>query len=212
MLSLEAISWLNVFLVSFSQALPHGMNFVIFNLPDDRVVDFIKTSKTNNLTLLEKEQLFVNQIFNNETLKIYSAIVSIYFIGCCLGSGLGGYLQDKKGLKFTMLLETLLLIFSCLTMYYSVNFIDNQLSYYIVIICRFLVGLHGGSMNTILPIYLSCYGVKEHRSYYNTMLNIMQRTGQLIVGCLGMQIVLGSESLWRYITLRLVVLRLFRIC
>lgn len=119
-----------------------GYNIGVINSP----ADYMQTWCNKTL-----HDLYGVVLTFDELQTLWSAVVSIFLIGGCLGSLVGSWLADRFGRKKSLLCCCILfsvgaILFNLCRMFASVE---------ILIIGRLIVGLAAGLTTSIVPMYLA---------------------------------------------------------
>ncbi|XP_072921481.1 solute carrier family 2, facilitated glucose transporter member 11-like isoform X2 [Hemitrygon akajei] len=160
-----------------------GYNLSIINAPTRDVQAFIN------------ETWFVRTGTNLDSslLKLlWSIIVSIFTLGGLLGACLGGHLAIKFGRKRTLLIINIFILAGSTLMGAS------KLAgiFELLIVGRFLVGLHSGVSLCVQPLYLGEIAPKAWRGAIVMGISIFLTLGILIGQVIGQRELLGREQYW----------------
>lgn len=232
--------WNLVNLINLCQGVPIGMSFAVFNLPREDVILWINkitqnAETTENSKNFMKNATQIPEIPDHQplldadpapnltqshnlideidqtslkTLQIMALIVSIYYVGSFVGAFTAGFLNNRKGPKFTIMFNSYLLIFSTCLCFLGINILDCHM---FLTAGRFFGGMFCGISSTITPIYFSQIARQGYASVYISSNFLSQRAGLLIGSILGLDAVLGTETLWKWIIIIPVVPAFFQI-
>lgn len=119
-----------------------GYNMGVINSP----AEFMK--KWCNETLYERYDV---SLAFEELQTLWSAVVSIFLIGGCLGSLAGAWVADRFGRKLSLLYCGILFVVGAIFFYFCRVFASVE----ILVTGRLIVGLASGLTTSILPMYLA---------------------------------------------------------
>jgi MFS family permease len=91
-----------------------------------------------------------------------AVIVSIYYIGCAIGSIIASWLADKKGRKPGMFLCLLLSVLGNFLMFISGLGFSNG-AIIVMLVGRFIMGLGVGGLDAVVPVYSSELNESDNR-------------------------------------------------
>nr|XP_015202909.1 PREDICTED: solute carrier family 2, facilitated glucose transporter member 5-like isoform X3 [Lepisosteus oculatus] len=171
------------FLSSFGSSMLYGYNLAVVNSPAEYIKDFYNRSVVNrNGSGLSEESLTL----------MYSLTVSVFAIGGLLGSLLVGVLVTKFGRKGTLVKSTTLVFISGALMGFSRICGSPEM----VIIGRFITGIHSGISLSVVPMYLGEIAPKNLRGFLGLMPSIFICVGVFMAQVLGLHELLGKEEHW----------------
>uniref|UniRef100_A0AAR2IXB9 Major facilitator superfamily (MFS) profile domain-containing protein n=1 Tax=Pygocentrus nattereri TaxID=42514 RepID=A0AAR2IXB9_PYGNA len=178
-LSLLAVA----FLSSFGSSMLYGYNLAVVNSPAQYIKEFFnRTAVRRNGTGLSHDSITV----------LYSITVSIFAVGGLLGSLTVGMLVSKFGRKGTLVKSTVLVFVAGALMGFSRICGSPEM----IIIGRFITGLHSGISLSVVPMYLGEIAPKNLRGFLGLMPSIFICIGVFIAQILGLHEVLGKEEHW----------------
>nr|XP_057930494.1 solute carrier family 2 member 15b [Doryrhamphus excisus] len=171
------------FLSSFGSSMLYGFNLAVVNSPAQYIKAFY------NETLREE----YNWIPDDKHLTLlYSLTVSIFAIGGMIGALLVGKLVTKYGRKGTLVKSTVLVFLGGTLIGLSRAWREPSM----VIIGRFIVGVHSGICLSVVPMYLGEIAPKNLRGFLGLIPSIHICLGVFIAQVLGLQELLGKEEHW----------------
>ncbi|KAM4730505.1 solute carrier family 2 member 15a isoform 3-T3 [Anableps anableps] len=171
------------FLTSFGSSMLYGYNLAVVNSPAAYIKDFYnKTVLTRNGTGLSGETLTL----------MYSLTVSVFAIGGLLGSLIVGMLVTHFGRKGTVVNTTVLVFIAGSLMGFSRICNSPEM----VIIGRFITGIHSGISLSVVPMYLGEIAPKNLRGFLGLVPSIFIGTGVFAAQILGLHELLGKEEYW----------------
>ncbi|XP_054635047.1 solute carrier family 2 member 15b isoform X1 [Dunckerocampus dactyliophorus] len=171
------------FLSSFGSSMLYGFNLAVVNSPAQYIKAFY------NETLREE----YNWVPDDKHLTVlYSLTVSIFAIGGMIGALLVGKLVTKYGRKGTLVKSTVLVFLGGALMGLSRAWREPAM----VIIGRFIVGVHSGISLSVVPMYLGEIAPKNLRGFLGLIPSIHICLGVFIAQVLGLQELLGKEEHW----------------
>ncbi|KAG9262510.1 solute carrier family 2, facilitated glucose transporter member 9-like isoform X1 [Astyanax mexicanus] len=178
-LSLLAVA----FLSSLGSSMLYGYNLAVVNSPAQYIKEFFnRTAVRRNGTGLSQESITV----------LYSITVSIFAIGGLMGSLTVGMLVSKFGRKGTLVKSTILVFVAGALMGFSRTCGSPEM----IIIGRFITGLHSGISLSVVPMYLGEIAPKNLRGFLGLMPSIFICIGVFFAQILGLHEILGKEEHW----------------
>ncbi|RXM99116.1 F-box/WD repeat-containing protein 1A [Acipenser ruthenus] len=170
-------------LASFGSSMLYGYNLAVVNSPAEHIKEFYnRTWLSRNHTGLSKETLTL----------LYSFTVSVFAIGGLLGSLLVGMLVTKFGRKGTLVYCTVLVFIAGALMGFSRICHSPEM----VIIGRFVTGIHSGICLSVVPMYLGEIAPKNLRGFLTLVPSIFICLGVFLAQVLGLEELLGKETYW----------------
>ncbi|TSK22724.1 Solute carrier family 2, facilitated glucose transporter member 9 [Bagarius yarrelli] len=161
----------------------YGYNLAVVNSPAGYIKNFYnRTVVSRNGTGLNGEQLTL----------MYSLTVSVFAIGGLIGSLMVGMLVTKFGRKGTVVNSTVLVFIAGTLMGFS-RICDSP---EMVIVGRFITGIHSGISLSVVPMYLGEIAPKNLRGFLSLMPSIFICTGVFSAQLLGLHELLGKEEHW----------------
>ncbi|KAM8859799.1 solute carrier family 2 member 15a isoform 1-T1 [Spinachia spinachia] len=171
------------FLTSLGSSMLYGYNLAVVNSPAVYIKAFYNQSVVNrNGTGLSEETLTL----------MYSLTVSVFAIGGLLGSVIVGILVSRFGRKGTVLNTTVLVFIASLLMGFSRICGSPEM----IIVGRFITGIHSGISLSVVPMYLGEIAPKNLRGFLGLVPSIFIGTGVFIAQILGLHELLGKEEHW----------------
>ncbi|XP_042358352.1 solute carrier family 2 member 15a [Plectropomus leopardus] len=171
------------FLTSFGSSMLYGYNLAVVNSPAVHIKNFYnRTVLSRNGTALSEESLTL----------MYSLTVSIFAIGGLVGSLIVGMLVTRFGRKGTVVKTTVLVFIASSLMGFSRICGSPEM----VIIGRFITGIHSGISLSVVPMYLGEIAPKNLRGFLGLMPSIFIGTGVFAAQILGLHELLGKEEYW----------------
>ncbi|CAL8332339.1 unnamed protein product [Merluccius merluccius] len=171
------------FLSSFGSSLLYGYNLAVVNSPSQYIKDFY------NETISES----YGWILDDWSITLlYSLTVGIFAIGGMFGALLVGTLVTKFGRKGTLVRSTgLVFIAGALMGFSRVCRVPAM-----VIVGRFITGIHSGISLSVVPMYLGEIAPKNLRGFLGLVPSIHICVGVFIAQVLGLHELLGKEEHW----------------
>ncbi|XP_069560975.1 solute carrier family 2 member 15b [Brachyistius frenatus] len=171
------------FLASFGSSMLYGYNLAVVNSPAQYIKDFY------NETLVETYDWSPEE---NIITILYSLTVSIFAIGGMTGALLVGKLVTKYGRKGTLVRSAVLVFIGGALMGFS-RWCRNPA---MVIVGRFITGVHSGISLSVVPMYLGEIAPKNLRGFLGLVPSIHICLGVFIAQVLGLSELLGKEEHW----------------
>ncbi|XP_038677592.1 solute carrier family 2, facilitated glucose transporter member 5-like isoform X2 [Scyliorhinus canicula] len=170
-------------LTSFGSSMSYGYNLAVVNSPAEYIKDFY------NETILER---FNQSLTTHRLLLLYSATVSVFAVGGMVGSLPVGLLVAKFGQKGTLVYSTFLMLLATLLMGFSKLLRSPEM----VILGRFMSGIHSGISLTVVPMYLGEIAPKNLRGFLGLIPSIFICLGVFAAQVLGLRELMGKEKDW----------------
>ncbi|XP_036407345.1 solute carrier family 2 member 15b [Megalops cyprinoides] len=171
------------FLASFGSSMLYGYNLAVVNSPAEYIKDFYnRTIVGRNGTGLDEEALTL----------MYSLTVSVFAIGGLVGSLMVGTLVTKFGRKGTLVNSTVLVFVAGALMGFSRTCASLEM----VIIGRFVTGIHSGISLSVVPMYLGEIAPKNVRGFLGLIPSIFICIGVFSAQILGLHELLGKAEHW----------------
>uniref|UniRef100_A0A8C5EN29 Solute carrier family 2, facilitated glucose transporter member 5-like n=1 Tax=Gouania willdenowi TaxID=441366 RepID=A0A8C5EN29_GOUWI len=171
------------FLASFGSSMLYGYNLAVVNSPAQYIKAFY------NQTMIETYDWVPDESFLT---VLYSLTVSIFAIGGMIGALLVGKLVTKFGRKGTLVRSSVLVFVGGALMGFSRTCGNPAM----VIIGRFITGVHSGICLSVVPMYLGEIAPKNLRGSLGLVPSIHICLGVFIAQVLGLSELLGKEEHW----------------
>ncbi|KAK5866497.1 hypothetical protein PBY51_020685 [Eleginops maclovinus] len=171
------------FLASFGSSMLYGYNLAVVNSPAEYIKDFYNETLTKSYNWIPDERLLT---------VLYSLTVSIFAIGGMTGALLVGKLVTKYGRKGTLVRATVLVFIGGALMGFSRSCRMPAM----VILGRFITGVHSGICLSVVPMYLGEIAPKSLRGFLGLVPSIHICLGVFIAQVLGLHELLGKEEHW----------------
>uniref|UniRef100_A0A668RWW2 Major facilitator superfamily (MFS) profile domain-containing protein n=1 Tax=Oreochromis aureus TaxID=47969 RepID=A0A668RWW2_OREAU len=171
------------FLASFGSSMLYGYNLAVVNSPAQYIKDFYNETLSESHGLTPDGHLLT---------VLYSLTVSIFAIGGMTGALLVGRLVTKYGRKGTLVRSTALVFMGGALMGFSRWCRIPEM----VIIGRFITGVHSGISLSVVPMYLGEIAPKNLRGFLGLIPSIHICLGVFIAQVLGLSEILGKEEHW----------------
>ncbi|KAG5278629.1 hypothetical protein AALO_G00101050 [Alosa alosa] len=171
------------FLSSFGSSMLYGYNLAVVNSPAEYIKEFY------NSTLIRRNGEGVDE----QTLTLmYSVTVSIFAIGGLIGSFMVGILVSRFGRKGTLVYSTVLVFIGGALMGSSRMCGSPEM----IIVGRFITGIHSGISLSVVPMYLGEIAPKNLRGFLGLVPSIFICIGVFIAQILGLHELMGKEEYW----------------
>ncbi|XP_068607064.1 solute carrier family 2 member 15b [Brachionichthys hirsutus] len=171
------------FLSSFGGSMPCGYNLAVVNSPAQFIKKFYNETLMENYSWTPDEEVIT---------ILYSLTVSIFAIGGMIGALLVGRLVTKYGRKGTLVRATVLVFIGGALMGFSRQCRMPAM----VIIGRFITGIHSGICLSVVPMYLGEIAPKNLRGFLGLVPSVHICLGVFIAQVLGLSEMLGKEEHW----------------
>uniref|UniRef100_A0A8C4ZZW6 Solute carrier family 2 member 15a n=1 Tax=Gadus morhua TaxID=8049 RepID=A0A8C4ZZW6_GADMO len=171
------------FLTSFGSSMLYGYNLAVVNSPAAYIKNFYNRSVVSrNGTIMDEESLTL----------MYSLTVSIFAIGGLVGSLMVGVLVTRFGRKGTVVNTSVLVFVASVLMGFSKVCGSPEM----VIVGRFITGIHSGISLSVVPMYLGEIAPKNLRGFLGLVPSIFICVGVFSAQLLGLHELLGKEEHW----------------
>ncbi|XP_076839322.1 solute carrier family 2 member 15b [Brachyhypopomus gauderio] len=170
-------------LSSFGSSMLYGYNLAVVNHPAQYIKDFF------NLTIVER---YGTSLSTEGLTVLYSVTVSIFAIGGLVGSFTVGMLVTKFGRRGTLVKSSALVFVGSGLMGFSRMFGVPEM----IIIGRFITGMHSGIALSVVPMFLGEIAPKNLRGFLGLVPSIFICIGVFLAQILGLQEILGEEQHW----------------
>ncbi|XP_033946809.1 solute carrier family 2 member 15b [Pseudochaenichthys georgianus] len=171
------------FLASFGSSMLYGFNLAVVNSPAQYIKNFYNETLTESYNWIPDERHLT---------ILYSVTVSIFAIGGMTGALLVGKLVTKFGRKGTLVRATVLVFIGGALMGFSRSCRMPAM----VILGRFITGVHSGICLSVVPMYLGEIAPKSLRGFLGLVPSIHICLGVFIAQVLGLHELLGKEEYW----------------
>ncbi|XP_059423591.1 solute carrier family 2, facilitated glucose transporter member 3 isoform X2 [Carassius carassius] len=181
----KQVTWCLMFCVSTAVigSLQFGYNTGVINAPDEKVQNFIR-----NVT----QERSGEPMHKSTLTTVWSVTVSIFNVGGMIGSLSVGTLVDKLGRRKCMLLSNILALIGGGLMGLS----SMCSSYELIIVGRLVIGAFCGLCTGLTPMYVGEIAPTALRGAFGTLHQLGVVIGILIAQILGLELLLGSQSMW----------------
>nr|XP_023997629.1 solute carrier family 2, facilitated glucose transporter member 5-like [Salvelinus alpinus] len=186
------------FLASFGSSMLYGYNLAVVNSPAEYIKAFYnQTMVARNGKGLDDKKLTL----------FYSVTVSVFAIGGMVGSLMVGILVTRFGRKGTLVRITCLVFIAGAFMGFSRTFGSPEM----IIVGRFITGVHSGISLCVVPMYLGEIAPKNLRGFLGLVPSIFICLGVFIAQILGLHELLGKEEHWPLFLSLVVIPTLFQL-
>ncbi|XP_072280956.1 solute carrier family 2, facilitated glucose transporter member 9-like [Pyxicephalus adspersus] len=168
-------------LSSFGSSMLYGYNLAVVNSPSEHIKAFY------NSTWHQRYGQYLDQ---SALTILYSLTVSVFALGGMLGSLLVGVLVSRFGRKGTVIKSSPLVFIAGALMGFSRILGSLEM----VIIGRFITGIHSGISLSVVPMYLGEIAPKNLRGFLGLMPSIFICLGVFSAQVLGLPELLGSHK------------------
>uniref|UniRef100_A0A803JBG4 Solute carrier family 2 (facilitated glucose transporter), member 1 n=1 Tax=Xenopus tropicalis TaxID=8364 RepID=A0A803JBG4_XENTR len=167
-------------------SLQFGYNTGVINAPQEVIEGFY------NATWLER----YNEPIPESTLtSLWSLSVAIFSVGGMVGSFSVGLFVNRFGRRNSMLMANVLAFLAAILMGFS----KLAVSFEMLIIGRFVVGLYCGLTTGFVPMYVGEVSPTSLRGALGTLHQLGVVVGILIAQIFGLKPIMGNDSLWPFL-------------
>ncbi|XP_053307316.1 solute carrier family 2, facilitated glucose transporter member 9-like [Spea bombifrons] len=170
-------------LSSFGSSMLYGYNLAVVNSPSEHIKAFY------NATWFQR---YGNALSQSQLTLMYSLTVSVFALGGMLGSLLVGVLVSRFGRKGTIIKTSPLVFIAGGLMGFSRLLKSPEM----VIVGRFVTGIHSGIALSVVPMYLGEISPKNLRGFLGLMPSIFICLGVFSAQVLGLPELLGEDESW----------------
>ncbi|XP_063817962.1 solute carrier family 2, facilitated glucose transporter member 9-like isoform X3 [Pseudophryne corroboree] len=170
-------------LSSFGSSMLYGYNLAVVNSPSVYIKAFY------NATWYQR---YGQPLAQSPLTILYSLTVSVFALGGLLGSLLVGILVSRFGRKGTVIKSSPLVFIAAVFMGFSRILSSPEM----VIIGRFITGIHSGISLSVVPMYLGEISPKNLRGFLGLMPSIFICLGVFVAQVLGLPELLGQDETW----------------
>ena len=167
--------------------LQFGYNTGVINAPETVIERFIRSAYRQRY---EGENL----TYKASTF-LYAIAVAVFALGGMCGGFVGGWVANRLGRKGGLLINNVLGIIGAIAMGSS-KFLE---SYEILILGRYLIGIHCGLNTSLVPMYISEIAPLTLRGGLGTVNQLAVTVGLFISQVLGVENLLGNDKGWPYL-------------
>ncbi|KAG7486463.1 solute carrier family 2, facilitated glucose transporter member 5-like [Solea senegalensis] len=171
------------FLSSFGSSMLYGYNLAVVNSPAQYIKAFYNESITESYHWTPDEKFIT---------ILYSLTVSVFAIGGMVGALLVAKLVTRYGRRGTVVRSSMLVFIGGALMAFSRGCGSPAM----VIIGRFITGVHSGISLSVVPMYLGEIAPKTLRGFLGLIPSIHICLGVFIAQVLGLHELLGKEENW----------------
>ncbi|XP_045115603.1 solute carrier family 2, facilitated glucose transporter member 1-like isoform X1 [Portunus trituberculatus] len=168
---------------AFGSAFQHGYNLGVINNPQTLMEEWINSTYYDRYDEPMTEQKIT---------FIFSIIVSIYCVGGMIGGALTGLFAERLGRKGGLLINNAFALVAAVLF----GFCKMAGSYEMLIAARFVIGINNGLNAGLCPMYLSEIAPVSLRGAIGTAYQLVLTISILISQIMGLDNLLGTESLW----------------
>merc|ERR1712223_2053857 len=167
--------------------LQFGYNTGVINAPETVIERFIRSAyrlRYNGENLTYKASTF-----------LYAIAVAVFALGGMCGGFVGGWVANRLGRKGGLLFNNVIGVIGAIAM----GFARPVNSYEILILGRYLIGIHCGLNTSLVPMYISEIAPLTLRGGLGTVNQLAVTVGLLISQVLGVENLLGNDKGWPYL-------------
>ncbi|KAL1116610.1 hypothetical protein AAG570_005082 [Ranatra chinensis] len=162
----------------------HGYNTGVVNAPQKLIEEWILDVK------IKRSQ--AELMYHLQVTLIWAIAVSIFCVGGMIGGSIVGFVADKLGRKRGLLYNNILVIIAALLQ----GFAKSASSYEMLIAGRFVIGINAGLNAGLAPMYLAEISPVNLRGAVGTVYQLVITVSILISQILGLESILGTDTLW----------------
>jgi len=168
---------------ALGSAFQHGYNIGVVNAPSGLIRTWIHTSIFNRTG---------QDLPSSDVTMIWSWIVSVFCIGGIIGGSITGLVSERMGRKGGLLFNNIFALAGAALEGCSLM----TDSYEMLIAGRLVIGINCGLNAGLAPMYLSEISPVHLRGAVGTVYQLVVTISILISQIIGMESLLGTESLW----------------
>ncbi|XP_040291590.1 solute carrier family 2, facilitated glucose transporter member 9-like [Bufo bufo] len=186
-------------LSSFGSSMLYGYNLAVVNSPSEHIKTFY------NATWIQR---YGEPLTSSPLTILYSLTVSVFALGGMLGSLFVGVLVSRFGRKGTIIKSSPLVFIAGAMMGFSRLLRSPEM----LIVGRFITGIHSGISLSVVPMYLGEVAPKNLRGFLGFMPSIFICLGVFTAQVLGLPELLGKDDTWPLFFSMVVVPTFVQIC
>lgn len=176
----------SAWLALIGSSIPMGYGIGFLNCPQAIIRKWIQEALENDYGI----RLSIHQ-----NVLVWSSVISIFLIGCTIGSLKSGALADKFGRRKAFLFNYLLCLVSC-----GIFGLCKIFHYVeILLTSQLLFGISAGISSSLVPLYMSEIENESFRGM-SVIHAFGISMGMFISQLCGMEFLLGSVNLWPYLS------------
>lgn len=166
----------------------HGYNTGVVNAPQMLIEDWIMDVRSNRSSSGGES----GDVSQSTVTMIWSIAVAIFCVGGMIGGSIVGLVADRLGRKKGLLYNNVLVLIATILM----GMAKQSMSYEMLILGRFFIGINSGLNAGLAPMYLAEISPVHLRGAVGTVYQLVITISILISQILGLGSVLGTPSLW----------------
>jgi len=168
---------------ALGSAFQHGYNIGVVNAPGELIRTWINSSHLNTTG---------EQLTPSSVTMIWSWAVSVFCIGGIIGGSVTGLVSEFMGRKGGLLFNNIFALIGAVLE--GLSLMSN--SYIMLIAGRLVIGINCGLNAGLAPMYLSEISPVHLRGAVGTVYQLVVTISILVSQIIGMESLLGTESLW----------------
>ncbi|XP_046670186.1 solute carrier family 2, facilitated glucose transporter member 1-like isoform X4 [Homalodisca vitripennis] len=166
----------------------HGYNTGVVNAPQKVIEAFIR----DVLASRKGESTKPEDISQESVTTVWATAVAIYCVGGMLGGALVGLTAKTLGPKGGLFWNNLFVFIGALLQGFS----KSALSYELIVIGRFIIGINSGLNAGLAPMYLTEISPVNLRGAVGSTYQLVLTISILISQIMGLSSVMGTADLW----------------
>uniref|UniRef100_A0A1B6F454 Major facilitator superfamily (MFS) profile domain-containing protein n=1 Tax=Cuerna arida TaxID=1464854 RepID=A0A1B6F454_9HEMI len=166
----------------------HGYNTGVVNAPQKVIESFIR----DVLASRKGESTKPEDISQESVTTVWATAVAIYCVGGMLGGTLVGLIAKTLGPKRGLFWNNLFVFVSAILQGFS----KSALSYELIVVGRFIIGINSGLNAGLAPMYLTEISPVNLRGAVGSTYQLVLTISILISQILGLSSVMGTADLW----------------
>ncbi|RUS87727.1 hypothetical protein EGW08_004473 [Elysia chlorotica] len=163
-----------------------GYNLGVINAPEKLIKEFMNAT-THART--------GSDLHDAAQTNLWALTVAIYSAGGCLGGVSAGWWATRFGRRGGCIMNLLIGVLASVLMFAS----KRAESYEMIIIGRFIIGIHCGLYTGLVPLYLSELSTPGIRGAVGVLHQLAVVTGLLVSQVLGFPVILGTRASWDFL-------------
>ncbi|XP_078577140.1 solute carrier family 2, facilitated glucose transporter member 5-like [Branchiostoma floridae x Branchiostoma japonicum] len=174
---------ISAFMAAFGTSFQYGYSSSVVDQPANIIKEFYNQSYSSFYSV---------PLTESSITVLWATTVSVMCLGGLLGSFLVVPLTERFGRKGALLISNVFSLIGAILFGFS----KMANSYHMVIIGRIFVGVQHALSITVVPMYLAEVSPTSLRGGISVMHQAMLTVGILLAQILGLEQILGSETLW----------------
>ena len=168
-----------------------------FNGTNGSLNDYLKKTK-DHIEAIEAELKEKDVEIQKQNTLLWTITNSMFVIGGMFGAFSSKFILESFGRKKGILFHYIFSITAAIAAFVAF-YLDTTVAVYLIMVSRFLYGVQGGMMCSIVPTYLNEVAPAALRGSCGVINQLCITIGILFAQTLGFRQLLGTSDMWHYI-------------